>query len=304
MKLAVLTGGVGGAKLVLGLTRIMAPRDITAIVNTGDDFTHVGLPVSPDIDTLLYTLSGKADAVQGWGREGETWSLMAALTSLGGPDWFKLGDGDLALHVMRLAGGTLSQTTARAAAAWDVQVRVLPMSDDRVATMIETDVGLLPFQRYFVEHFCAPIVRSIFFDGAQHSAPAPGVLQAIEQADAVVIAPSNPWLSIDPILAVPGIEAALRRTAAPVVAVSPIIAGKAVKGPTAKLMAELGLPVANAAIVAHYGDLLQGLVIDSGDDQGVDLGVRTARTDTLMTSLDDRARVARAALDLARSIRR
>ena len=303
MKITVLTGGVGGAKLVLGLSRIMASRDITAIVNTGDDFVHLGLPVSPDIDTLLYALSGKANAVQGWGREDETWSFMAALTSLGGPDWFKLGDGDLALHVMRLAGGPLSQTTTAVAEAWGIEVRVLPMSNDPVATMLETDVGLLSFQRYFVAHFCAPIVRSIFFGGAQHSAPSPGVLQAIEQADAVIVAPSNPWLSIDPILAVPGIASALRETAAPVVAVSPIIAGKAVKGPTAKLMAELGLPVANAAIVAHYGELLQGLVIDVGDDQGVDLGLRTARTDTLMTSLDDRARVARAALDLARSLR-
>ncbi len=303
MKVAVLTGGVGGAKLVLGLTRIMAPRDITAIVNTGDDFTHLGLPVSPDIDTLLYTLSGKANAVQGWGREGETWSFMSALRSLGGPDWFHLGDGDLALHVMRLAGGLLSQTTARAAAAWGVHVEVLPMSDNPVATMLETNAGLLSFQRYFVDHSCAPIVRSIFFDGVQHSAPAAGVLRAIEKADTVVIAPSNPWLSIDPILAVPGIEAALRRTTAPIIAVSPIIAGKAVKGPTAKLMAELGLPVANTAIVAHYGDLLQGLVIDSGDDPGVDLGVCTARTATLMTTLDDRARVARAAIDLARLFR-
>jgi LPPG:FO 2-phospho-L-lactate transferase len=300
VKVVVLTGGVGGAKLVLGLMQVMPPEDITAIVNTGDDFVHLGLPISPDIDTLLYTLSGKANDAQGWGREGESWAFMDAIRSLGGADWFNLGDGDLALHVMRLAGGILSETTARSAKAWGIQARVLPMTDDRVATILETDIGTLPFQNYFVEHRCAPVVHSIGFEGAATAHPAPGVTEAITGADVILIAPSNPWLSIDPIFSVPGIRAALHAASAPVVAVSPIIGGKAVKGPTAKLMAELGLPVTNASIAAHYGEVLDGLLIHEGDDVP---GIATAQTDTLMQTLDDRARVARAALDQAETLR-
>jgi LPPG:FO 2-phospho-L-lactate transferase len=300
VKVVVLTGGVGGAKLVLGLTQVMPPQDITAIVNTGDDFVHLGLPISPDIDTLLYTLSGKANVAQGWGREGESWTFMDALKSLGGADWFNLGDGDLALHVMRLAGGTLSETTACFAEAWDIQVRILPMSDDRVATVLETDIGRLPFQNYFVAQRCAPVVHSITFEGLATARPAPGVIAAIAAADIILIAPSNPWLSIDPILSVPAISEALHSASAPVIAVSPIIGGQAVKGPTAKLMAELGLPVTNASIAAHYGDILDGLLIHEGDDVP---RIATAQTDTLMQSLDDRGRVARAALDLAETRR-
>lgn len=300
MKVTVLTGGVGGAKLVLGLTQIMPAEDITAIVNTGDDFVHLGLPISPDIDTLLYTLSGKANAAQGWGREGESWAFMAALRSLGGPDWFNLGDGDLALHVMRLAGGSLSETTARFAESWGIGVRMLPMSDDRVSTVIESDIGRLPFQNYFVENRCAPVVHSIAFIGAAVALPTRGVSDALSQADVILIAPSNPWLSVDPILAVPGIGDALRAATSPVVAVSPLVGGTAVKGPTAKLMAELGLPVTNASIAAHYDGLIDGLLIDNGDD-APDLA--HARTATLMTTLADRARVAQAAVDLAKSLR-
>jgi LPPG:FO 2-phospho-L-lactate transferase len=300
VKVVVLTGGVGGAKLVLGLMRVMPPEDITAIVNTGDDFVHLGLPISPDIDTLLYTLSGKANIAQGWGRERESWTFMDAIRSLGGPDWFNLGDGDLALHVMRLAGGMLSETTARFAKAWAIQAQIVPMTDDRVATILETDIGTLPFQNYFVEHRCAPVVHSIGFEGAATAQPAPGVTEAITGADVILIAPSNPWLSIDPIRSVPGIRAALHAASAPVVAVSPIIGGKAVKGPTAKLMSELGLPVSNASIAAHYGDMLDGLLIHEGDD-APDIAV--AQTDTLMQTLDDRARVARAALDLVETLR-
>jgi LPPG:FO 2-phospho-L-lactate transferase len=300
VKVVVLTGGVGGAKLVLGLMQVMPPEDITAIVNTGDDFVHLGLPISPDIDTLLYTLSGKANAVQGWGREGESWAFMDALKSLGGADWFNLGDGDLALHVMRLAGGTLSETTARFASAWGIQVRVLAMSDDRVATTLDTDIGTLPFQNYFVEQRCAPVVHNIAFEGSATARPAPGVIEAIAAADVILIAPSNPWLSIDPILSVPGIKAALHSASAPVIAVSPIIRGQAVKGPTSKLMSELGFPVTNGSIAAHYGDILDGLLIHEGDDVP---DIVTAQTETLMQSLDDRARVARAALDLAETLR-
>lgn len=299
MKVTVLTGGVGGAKLVLGLTQIMSPGDITAIVNTGDDFVHLGLPISPDIDTLLYTLSGKANAEQGWGREGESWAFMSALKSLGGADWFNLGDGDLALHIMRLAGGSLSETTARFAESWGIGVRMLPMSDDPVSTVIESDIGRLPFQSYFVEHRCAPVVHSIAFLGAAVARSAPGVLEALSQADVILIAPSNPWLSVDPILAIPGIADGLCAATSPVVAVSPLVGGTAVKGPTAKLMVELGLPVTNASIAAHYDGLIDGLLIDDGDD-APDLA--HARIATLMTTLADRARVAQAAIDLAKSL--
>jgi LPPG:FO 2-phospho-L-lactate transferase len=299
--ITVLTGGVGGAKLVLGLMQIMPPAEIIAIVNTGDDFRHLGLAVSPDIDTLLYTLAGKSNVAQGWGREGETWSFIEAVKSLGGEDWFLLGDGDLALHVLRTqalaAGESLSAVTARFARAWGVGVTMLPMSDDPVATHLDTDEGDLPFQRYFVERRCAPVTRAIRFEGAKAARPAPGVLEAIAQAEAVLIAPSNPYLSVDPILAVPGIRAALAATAAPVVAVSPLVGGTAVKGPTAKLMAELGLAVTTATIAAHYAPFLDAMLVDDRDPP-TELAVRTARADTLMHTLEDKARVARAVMGL------
>ncbi|WP_176597612.1 MULTISPECIES: 2-phospho-L-lactate transferase [Sphingobium] len=306
-RIVVLTGGVGGAKLVLGLMQVCPPQDITAIVNTGDDFRHLGLAISPDVDTLLYTLSGKANAAQGWGREGETWSFMDALKSLGGEDWFLLGDGDMALHVLRshmlASGETLSAVTARFAAAWGLGLKMLPMSDDAVATHVSTDAGDLPFQRYFVEQRCAPAVQAIRFEGAEHARPAPGVIEAISDPEtrAIVIAPSNPWLSVDPILAVPGMREALAGASAPVVAVSPIVGGQAVKGPTAKLMGELGLEVTNGAIAAHYEGIIDGLLVDVRDG-GEGLDIPHAVTDTLMKTLDDRARVARAALDLAERI--
>lgn len=297
----VLTGGVGGAKLVDGLYRVLPPHSLTAIVNTGDDFRHFGLPISPDIDTLLYTLSGRSNQTLGWGREGETWNFMAALRSLDGEDWFNLGDGDLALHVLRgsaLAAGTpLSAIIARFAKAWDLQLSILPMSDDSVATWVKTDEGLLPFQRYFVERQCAPKVAGVAFEGAESATPAPGVIAAIMKSEAVFVAPSNPWLSVDPMLAIPAIRAALRTTKAPVIAVSPLIEGKAVKGPTAKLMAELGLEATNTSIAAHYDAWLDGLIVHGADD--APNGLAIARTDTLMRSPDDRKRVANAALTLA-----
>lgn len=301
LRYTVLTGGVGGAKLVDGLYRILPPHSLTAIVNTGDDFRHFGLPISPDIDTLLYSLSDQSNQTLGWGREGETWSFMAALKSLGGENWFNLGDGDLALHVLRgaamAAGEPLSTIIARFASAWDLQLSILPMSDDAVATWVETDEGVLPFQRYFVEKQCAPRVRAVRFDGSDMAAPAPGVVDAIMESEAVFVAPSNPWLSIDPLLSISVIRVALKSTKAPVIAVSPLIEGKAVKGPTAKLMGELGLKVTNASIAAHYGDWLDGLIVHGSDD--APQGLSIARTDTLMKSSEDRERVARAALALA-----
>lgn len=301
VKYVVLTGGVGGAKLVEGLYRVLSMGSLTAIVNTGDDFRHFGLPISPDIDTLIYTLSGKSNRALGWGREDETWNFMATLKSLGGEDWFNLGDGDLALHVLRgaalAAGDPLSVIIDRFARAWGLQLSILPMTDDAVATWVETDEGLLPFQRYFVERQCDPKVRSVQFDGASDAQPASGVVEAILNAEAVFIAPSNPWLSIDPLLAIPAIKKALGTTKAPVIAVSPLIEGQAVKGPTAKLMDELGLAVTNDSIAAHYGALLDGLVVHGNDDAPE--GLVIARTDTLMNNLDDKKHVANAALALA-----
>lgn len=305
MNVVVLTGGVGGAKLVLGLTQIVRGDDLTVIVNTGDDFRHLGLYVSPDIDTLLYTLADKSNKAQGWGREGESWSFMAALKELGGEDWFLLGDGDLALHVLRSArlakGEALSSIVADFARSWGIGARVLPMSDDPVATWLDTDEGALEFQRYFVERRCAPKVSRVTFRGAESARAAPGVVEAIAKADAILIAPSNPYLSVDPLLAVADIKHALLTAKAPVVAVSPLIGGKAVKGPTAKLMDELRVPTTNAAIATHYGDLIDGLLIHEGDDAPP--GIASAQTNTLMSTLEDRTRVARAALDLALSLR-
>ena len=303
-RVVTLTGGVGGAKLVLGLMQICPPEQITAIVNTGDDFRHLGLAISPDIDTLLYTLSGKANKTQGWGREGESWNFMDAVKSLGGEDWFLLGDGDLALHVLRshllAEGETLSAITARFASAWELGLSILPMSDDPVATHLTTSEGDMPFQRYFVERRCAPEVEAIRFEGAERASAAAGVIEAITDpaTKAILIAPSNPWLSVDPILAVPGIKEALAVTHAPVVAVSPIVGGQAVKGPTAKLMGEMGLAVTNESIAAHYADVIDGLLVDERDDAS-GLTIPHDVTDTLMKTLADRERVARAALALA-----
>jgi LPPG:FO 2-phospho-L-lactate transferase len=309
MKVAILTGGVGGAKLVLGLSHIMPHGDITAIVNTGDDFDHLGLRISPDIDTLLYTLSGKANAAQGWGREGESWNFMAALRSLGGADWFQLGDGDLALHLlrtMRLAAGEhLAPIIADFACQWGIRCAVLPMTNQPVATQLDTDAGTLAFQDYFVARRCAPVVQAIRFAGAADSVPAPGVIEAISDPAnrAILIAPSNPYLSVDPILAVPGIRTALAAAPAPVIAVSPLIAGAAVKGPTAKLMAELGVAADAASIARHYRGVIDGMLVDERDPPG-EIGIVSARADTLMTDLADRMRVAGAALALADTLRR
>ncbi|MET0238371.1 MAG: 2-phospho-L-lactate transferase [Sphingobium sp.] len=305
MKAVVLTGGVGGAKFVLGLERSGLAGSVTAIVNTGDDFRHLGLHVSPDIDTLLYTLADKDNKAQGWGREGETWSFLDAVRSLGGPDWFRLGDGDLALHVLRTArlahGELLSAIMTDFARAWGISTHILPMSDDPVATFVDTDEGTLEFQRYFVERQCRPRVRAIRFEGGETARAAPGVVSAILSADAVFIAPSNPYLSVDPLLAVGGITEALRATRAPVVAVSPIVGGTAVKGPTAKIMAELGIAPDNDAIADHYVGIADALLIDESDTPPAAMPARS--TATLMRTLEDKIRVAGEAVKLAEALR-
>ena len=303
-----LSGGIGGAKLALGLYRVLAPGALTVIANTGDDFEHLGLSISPDLDTLLYTLAGLDNRETGWGRRGETWTFMAALEALGGETWFKLGDGDLATHVERTrrlrAGESLSAITDDFRQRLEIGARVLPMSDDPVRTRLLTEDGWLDFQDYFVRLDCAPAVREIVFAGAAEARPQPDVLAALAADDLimVVICPSNPLISIDPILNVPGMRDALRACRAPVIAVSPIIAGKAVKGPTAKMMAELGLPVEPGAVARRYGDILTHYVIDEADAgplDGVDAPIIATRT--LMDTMADRAALARVVLAIAQS---
>jgi LPPG:FO 2-phospho-L-lactate transferase len=301
-----LSGGIGGAKLALGLSRVLAPGALTVVANTGDDFEHLGVRVCPDIDTLVYTLAGLDNREQGWGRANETWNFMAALEVLGGPSWFRLGDADLATSVERTrrlaAGERLSVITADFAQRLGVRTRVLPMTDDPVRTQVRTAGRWIDFQDYFVRQRCEPVAERLQFRGAEAAEPNSDVLQALADPGlrAVVICPSNPFLSIEPILAVPGLRAALRQCAAPVIAVSPIIGGQAVKGPTAKLMREFGLGASATAVANHYGDLLDIFVVDAADaDSSFPSGVNIAVRKTWMKTLDDREALARDVLDLA-----
>lgn len=299
-----LSGGIGGAKLALGLAHVLGDR-LSVVVNTGDDFVHLGLHVSPDVDTTLYTLAGVVNETTGWGRRDETWTFMRALDELGGPKWFNLGDGDLATHVERTrrlaAGETPTDVTAHLARVLGVTARILPMSDDPLHTIVETaDGDTLAFQEYFVREQCRPAVRCIRFDGADAARPAPAVLRALTDPNlaGIIVCPSNPWLSVDPILAVPGLRAALRDAVAPIVAVSPIIAGKAVKGPTAKIMAELGITPDSRSIARHYGPLLDGLILDTADAHlAHTLDLPTFVTNTLMHSRDDKVALAQHCLE-------
>jgi LPPG:FO 2-phospho-L-lactate transferase len=301
-----LSGGVGGAKLALGLARVLPPGALTVVANTGDDFEHLGLHVAPDLDTLTYALAALDNPETGWGRRDETWSFMAALGELGGETWFRLGDRDLAMHVERTRrlrnGETLSAITAQLTRRLGIDSRILPMSDDKVRTRVETREGVLDFQNYFVGLQCAPQVTGFTFAGADAAAAHPDFLAALRHPGlrAVIICPSNPFISIDPILALGGLRDALAAAAAPVIAVSPIIAGRAVKGPTAKMMTELRLAVDPLTVAAHYRGLIDGYVMDDADSQMaamLDLPVETTRT--LMQSLPDREALARAVLDFA-----
>lgn len=312
MHVVALAGGVGGAKLAHGLVLELPPEKLTVVVNTGDDFQHLGLTICPDLDTVCYTLAGIANPSTGWGRAGETWQALETLGALGGPTWFRLGDRDLGLHLERTRrlkrGQRLSQITRHFCKVWDVKCQVLPMSDDSVPTWVYTvDEGELTFQEYFVHRQCHPSVTGFRFEGVERSHPAPGVLSALEQADLVVICPSNPWVSIGPILAVPGIRQALGGNAAPVVAVSPIIGGQAVKGPAAKMYAELGIQPSAISVAKHYGSLLTGFVFDELDagqeDQIKEMGIRPLITDTLMKTAQDRRRLAREVLAFGEELR-
>ncbi len=304
-----LSGGVGGSKLALGLSHLLGSQ-LTIIVNTGDDFEHLGLHVSPDIDTTLYTLAGLVNEGTGWGRRDESWNFMRAIEALGGPGWFRLGDGDLAMHVDRsrrlLDGETLTQICAHFRACLGVKPQVLPMSDDRVRTLVDTDTGTLAFQEYFVRQQCRPRVHAIRFAGASMARAQPTALQALAAASlaGVIICPSNPYLSVDPILAVPGIPEALRKCAAPVIAVTPLIGGKAVKGPTAKIMEELGLAADVRTIARHYSGLIDGFILDNEDAHHEPaLALPTLVTNTMMKTLEDKISLARAAIAMCARLR-
>ena len=306
-----LSGGVGGAKLALGLSRVLPPDELMVVVNTGDDFEHLGLSISPDIDTVTYTLSGLANRELGWGRHDETWSFMETMESLGGETWFRLGDRDVALHVVRTrrlrAGETLSAVTADLCKRLGIGPRVIPMTDDRVRTRLLTDQGWLDFQDYFVHRRCEPVVKELAFEGAAQATPHPDFMAALANPAlrAVVICPSNPFISVEPILAIPGVRTALADCKAPIIAVSPIIAGRAVKGPTAKMMTELGLDPSAGSVAHRYADLLDGYVIDHADmAEVVSIDARVTLAQTMMTTIEDREALARIVLDAAAVLRR
>lgn len=300
-KYLALSGGVGGAKLALGLSKVLSPGQLTVIANTGDDFTHMGLYVSPDLDSNMYAIAGLNDTERGWGVANESWAFMDAAKRLGAPDWFQLGDQDLATHILRTSalrdGQSLSEITTRLCEALHINCRLLPMSDDAVRTMVNTSEGRMEFQKYFVEQKCNPIVTGFDFEGIKQAKPQSEFINLLSDKDlaGIIICPSNPYVSIDPILSLPGVEEALKESHAKVLAVSPIIDGRAVKGPAAKMMKELGKPVTAAAIADHYGSLLDIFVHDQKDtDLNIDApDYRLVSTNTMMKTLDDKTALAR-----------
>ena len=304
MRVAALAGGVGGAKLADGLSYCIGKGDLTIIVNTGDDFNHFGLKICPDIDTIYYTLAGIANPRTGWGRSDESWKAMETILKLGGPEWFRLGDLDLGLHLERTRriseGLTLSQVTCQISEALGINDRILPMSDDEIPTQLFTDEGELSFQEYIVKKNCIPRILDIQFKGIAQASPAPGVISYIQTAELVVLCPSNPWVSLDPILAVPGIREAVSEKEI-VLAVSPIIGGKTVKGPAAKMYEERGIEPSAFAVAEHFRDLLTGFIFDELDinlDEKIEgLGIETLTTRTLMENKSDRIRLAEMVLN-------
>ncbi len=333
LKIVALAGGVGGAKFADGLAQIIDPRppltarggrrhtkeheglgnsswlfvdhSLTVIVNVGDDFDHLGLRICPDLDTVTYTLAGIANPETGWGLAGETWHALDMLARYGGETWFKLGDRDLGMHLFRTAalkqGKRLTEIVAEACARLGVTARVLPATDSPVPTSVVTDQGALEFQEYFVRRRCEPVVKSLHFEGAESARPTDEVIAAIHAADLIVICPSNPFVSIDPILEIGDLRERLKHKC--VIAISPIIGGQAVKGPAAKMLRELGHESSSLSVARHYADFLDMFVIDTVDgDQGLEierLGIRVLATDTLMKSVEDRARLARETLEFA-----
>jgi LPPG:FO 2-phospho-L-lactate transferase len=308
LRIVALAGGVGGAKLADGLARNLRQEDLSVVVNTGDDFEHFGLQICPDLDTMTYTLAGLADPARGWGRADESWHFLQTLELLGGPTWFQLGDRDLALHVERTRrlrqGQTLTEVTEHIRGALGVAVAILPMSDQPVATIVLTDEGPLPFQEYFVARRCEPRVRGLLFKRSEQAAPSPKVRAALKGCDAVVFCPSNPWVSLDPILDLPGMRELVQGK--PVVGVSPIVGGRALKGPAAKMFRQMGVEPSSLAVAKHYQGLLSGLVIDVQDaEQEQDvaaLGVKVLVTNTIMKDVPARSHLGKEVLDFVRGL--
>lgn len=302
-----LAGGVGGGKFARGLAAALPADRLTIVVNTADDFVHHGLHISPDIDSVLYALADLNDPVRGWGLAGETWNFMASMERLGGETWFRLGDRDLATHILRTqtlaAGNTLSEATALLARRLGLTHIVAPMTDDPVQSIVDTGEGPLAFQDYFVKRQCQPEFRGVTFEGAAAARPSAAFHDALARANAVVVAPSNPFVSIDPILALPGVRGALRRSGRPVVAVSPIVGGEAVKGPLAKMMRERGMECSALGVARYYGGLVDGWMIDSADRDLAPaierLGRRVKIGETVMHTLDDKRRLAHDAVEFA-----
>jgi LPPG:FO 2-phospho-L-lactate transferase len=306
-----LCGGVGGAKLAHGLYDVLEPGALSVVVNTADDFQHLSLQISPDLDTVLYTLSGRSDMERGWGRRDESWLFMEMLGEIGGDQWFRIGDRDIAMHVARTHwlqwGKPLSAFAQHVAQKFDIAAQIIPMTDDTVATWVSTGDGLMPFQHYFVKERCEPHVKGIHFEGAAQAKPPLSVLATLAdpRLSAIIICPSNPYLSIDPILAIPGMREAIIAADCPVVAVSPIISGQAVKGPTAKIMTELGFHPSWETVAQHYQGLADGIIIHETDrhpgEMNFPLMVETAPI--LMTTLEDRRRLGQTVLAFAESLR-
>jgi LPPG:FO 2-phospho-L-lactate transferase len=308
MKVVCLSGGVGGARFLRGLVDVVAPEDVTIVGNVGDDVEILGLHVSPDLDSILYALTGLADDERGWGRADETWHALESVEALGGESWFRLGDRDLGLHLVRTralrAGEPLSTVTARLAAALALRPPLLPATDDRLRTHLLTPAGRFPFQEWFVARGHRDKVDAVDYEGAGRARAAPGVLEALGEADVIVVAPSNPYVSIGPILAVDEIRAALAGRRAPAVAVSPLIAGRAVKGPADRMLARLAGGTTPHQVTQCYKGLIDALVIDEADaGDAAGLPVRPIVTRTLMVDSDARRRLAEAALEAAGALR-
>lgn len=302
MTVLAMSGGVGGAKLASGLAQVLAANQLTVVANTADDFDHLGLRICPDLDSVMYALAGINDQQRGWGLENESWQAMRALERLGGANWFQLGDQDLATHLLRSqqlrTGASLSQVTASLCSSLGIECRLLPMSDDPVATRVDTNEGTLAFQEYFVKRQCEPVVRGFEFAGIDQAKANPVWLDAMDSDDlqALIICPSNPYVSVDPMLNLQGVRASMTALRCPVIAVSPIIAGAAIKGPAAKMMHELGCPSTALAVAQHYQGVVTDFVIDHADAElkaDIEaLGMRVHCCDSLMRDAADRRRLA------------
>ena len=310
----VITGGVGGAKLCLGLTHKLSAEQVAFVVNIGDDFEHLGLHISPDLDTLTYTLGGVSNLEFGWGRQDETWNCIEALAEIDGDDWFNLGDKDLATHLKRTqmlkSGLTLTEVTEKLTRSFGIEYKVLPVSNDQVRTIVHTEIGRLDFQHYFVREKCLPAIRGFDFEGCDRAQLTTQVQAAFSDPElaGIIICPSNPFVSIDPMLAIPSFAEALRKSHVPVVAITPIVGGEAIKGPTAKIMEELDIPVTALSVAERYSSLIDGFIMDQQDSSLAkvvsDLRIETIVAQTVMVTLADRVELAEKTIEFLRHLRR